>query len=61
MRVKKLIGSLTSGSAATLTTTGTTTAATRARHWRFSSGSNNSGPSRGLRTRVSPIARPPHH
>src|SRR4051794_31477260 len=59
--VTNFIGSLTNGHAATLNTTGTTTAATTARHCRFSSGSNSSGPRSGLTTRESPIATPAHH
>ena len=34
---------------------------TSARHWRFSKGNNSSGPSTGLSTSVSPMARPAHH
>src|SRR5690348_12532288 len=55
------MGSLTNGHAATLTTTGTAMAGTSARHWRFSSGSNSSGPSTGLSVSVRPITKPAHH
>src|SRR5262245_48112828 len=61
VRVTKFIGSLISGHAAALNTSGTTNAVTRVRHWRFSSGSSSSGPRSGLTTSDSPIATPAHH
>src|ERR1700757_872085 len=59
--VTKSIGSLTKGQAATLMITGTMNAGTSVRHWRFSSGSNSSGPSTGLSVSVRPITKPAHH
>src|SRR3954453_14062000 len=61
VRVTKFIGSLINGHAAMLNTSGTMIAATTARHCRFSSGSNSSGPRSGLTTSESPIATPAHH
>src|SRR5262245_32960875 len=61
VRVMKSIGSVINGHAAMLNTSGTTTAVTSVRHWRFSNGNKSSGPRRGFTTNDSPIATPAHH
>ena len=61
MRVTKFIGSAISGHAAALNTTGTTNAATSARHCRLSRGRRSNGASSGLTTRVSPMLIPASH
>ena len=61
VRRTQLMGSLTSGHATALNSSGTPKAGMSARHCRFSKGSNNSGASDGLITSVRPTATPANH